>query len=180
MVAGFMAASNVAVTTTSGHIPRAASGGDTEITVGGGGGTHAAAEVVKVHTKLLASALPATSWAPVVMVAVKAVLRASVLVGVKTNIWLGTSWVMVPATGVTPGPVSVKVAGLMVAGFIACGKVAATTVLEHVPLEPLAGFTELGGDGGWHRVAAVVKVHTKSLARGCPRRSSAPVVIVAV
>ena len=87
---------------------------------------------------------------------------------------------MVPKTGVTPGPVSLKDVGLILAGNMACGKVTATTVLEHIPADPSVGLTELGGRGGWHNVAAVVKVHTALLARLWPRRSEAPVVIVAV
>src|SRR4029077_13641032 len=77
-----------------------------------------------------------------------------------------------------PG-VTVKVVGLMVAGFIACGKMAATTVLGHNPAEPLGGVTEMGGAGGRHGLAPVVKVHTKLLASGLPNMSRTPVAIVA-
>ena len=55
---------------------------------------------------------------------------------------------IVPVTGVAPGPVKVKVVALIVVGSIACGKVAATTVLGHIPAEPLGGVTETGGAGG--------------------------------
>ena len=44
------------------------------------------APVVKVHTKLLARALPARSLAPVVIVPVKRVLGASWAVGVKVAV----------------------------------------------------------------------------------------------
>jgi hypothetical protein len=69
-------------------------------------------------------------------------------VGVKTNILLAASCVMLPATGVTPGPVNLKVAPLIVAGFIAWGKVEETAVFEHTPVDPVGGLTELGGEGG--------------------------------
>jgi len=69
-VRGFMASLNVAVITVLGHTPMAPLGGATVMTVGGGGAVHVVTEVVKVHTKLLASALPFGSLAPVVIVAV--------------------------------------------------------------------------------------------------------------
>src|ERR1700680_2108392 len=138
-----MASLNVAVITVLGHTPAAPPGGVTEITVGGGGATHDVAAVVKVQTKSLANALPKRSLAPVVMVAVEAVLTARLLDGVKVKIVLDASWVTVP---VTPG-VTVKVVMLMVAGSIACGKMAATTMLGHTPAEPLGGTTEIGGAG---------------------------------
>jgi hypothetical protein len=50
-----------------------------------GGGAHAA-EVVNVHTKGAARAMPKVSCAPVVIVAVKVVLTARVAVGVKVAI----------------------------------------------------------------------------------------------
>ena len=71
-------------------------------------------------------------------------LRARLPDGVKVKIVFVTSGVTVP---VTPGD-TVKVVGLMVAGSIACGKVALTTVLGHIPAEPLGGVTEMGGAGG--------------------------------
>src|SRR4029077_7498887 len=61
IVVGFIASLNVAVTVVVGHTPIAAFGGVTEITAGGGAEAHATGEVVKVHAKLLASALPDTS-----------------------------------------------------------------------------------------------------------------------
>ena len=57
---------------------------------------------------------------------------------------LDESWVTVP---VTPG-VTLKVIAFIVAGSIACGKVAATTMLGHTPAEPSGGVTEIGGAGG--------------------------------
>jgi hypothetical protein len=114
--------------------------------------------------------------APVVIVAVYTVLSARLLEGIKVKIVLVTSEVTVP---VTPG-VTVKVVVLMVAGSIACGKVAATIVLGHIPPEPLGGVTEVGGAGTRHGVARVVNVQTKLLANAMPYASVAPVVIVAV
>jgi hypothetical protein len=64
IVAGVMASLKVAVTAVLGQAPFA---GVTEITVGG---AHGSLAVVKVHTKLLASATPFSSMAPVVIVAV--------------------------------------------------------------------------------------------------------------
>jgi hypothetical protein len=136
-----MASLNVAVITVLGHTPAAPPGGVTEITVGGGGGVHAEVPVVKVQTKLLASALPNGSLAPVLIVAVYKVLSARVLDGVNVKIVLDVSWVTVP---VTPG-VTVKVVMLMLAGSMACGKMAATTMLGQTPAEPLGGITEIGG-----------------------------------
>ena len=86
------------------------------------------------------------------------------------------SWVMIP---VTPG-LTEKVVVLMVAVFIASLKVAVTTAREHTPVAPLAGVTETTVGGGLHPLAAVLKLHTKSVARGLPKVSWAPVVMVAV
>jgi len=104
------------------------------------------------------------------------VLGARTPDGVKVKIVLLASGVMVP---VTPG-VTVKVVMLIVEGSIACGKVTATRVLGHTPTEPLGGVSEMGGAGGRHGLAPVVKVHTKSLARALPNISLTPVVMVAV
>lgn len=84
-----------------------------------------------------------------------------------------------PVTGVIPGPVKVNVVVLMVEAFIASLKVAVTKVLGQMPGAPLGGATEITV-GGAHAVLAVVKVHTKLLARALPKGSWAPVVIVAV
>jgi hypothetical protein len=54
------------------------------------GGGHAA-EVVNVHTKLVASATPNVSCAPVVIVAVKVVLGARLAAGVKVAIWVAAA-----------------------------------------------------------------------------------------
>ena len=67
MVEGFIARLKVAVTAVLGQIRVAPFRGNTEATAGG---AHGLAPVAKVHTKLLASALPNMSVAPVVTVAV--------------------------------------------------------------------------------------------------------------
>ena len=87
-----------------------------------------------------------------------------------------TSPVTVP---VTPGA-TVKVVVLMVVGSMACGKVAAITVLGQTPADALGGVTEIGDAAGTHITALVVKVHTKLLARLLPYMSCAAVVMVAV
>ena len=81
----------------------------------------------------------------------------------------------VPATGVTPGPATVKVAPLMVAAFMASLNVAETRVLTGTVMAPLAGTVEITVGA-----AAVVKVQTKLAARPTPAGSFAPVVMVAV
>ena len=96
--------------------------------------------------------------------------------GVKVKMVSVKSWVMVP---VTPG-VTVKVAALIDEVFIASLKVAVTAASEHTPVAPLAGVTEITVGGGLHPLAAVLKLHTKSVARGLPKVSWAPVVIVAM
>jgi hypothetical protein len=90
------------------------------------------------------------------------------------------SWLTVPATGALPGPISVKLAALMVAGFIAWPKVAATTVVGHTPAAPFGGVTETGAAGAWQVFAPVANIHAWFAARLFPNRSCTPVVIVAV
>ena len=77
--------------------------------------------------------------------------------------------------GVVPGPVSVKVAGLIVAGSIGTLNVADIAVLMATLLAPFTGTVETTAGGG-----AVVKVRTKLAANEAPAGSFAPVVIVAV
>jgi hypothetical protein len=83
--------------------------------------------------------------------------------------------VTAPATGVAPGPVTVKVAALIVEAFIGPLNVAETRVFTGTAVAPAAGTVETTVGGG-----AVVKVHAKLAARPAPARSFAPVVIVAV
>jgi hypothetical protein len=140
-----------------------------------GGAVLGAAPVVKLHTKLAASALPGTLFAPVVIVAVKSVFAARLAAGVKVAVLLPPKYVTVPATGVVPGPVTVKVSGVIVAAFIASLKVAEIFVLVGTPVAPLAGLVEVTVG-----MLAVVKVQTKLLASALPAGSLAPVVIVPV
>src|ERR1700726_1252758 len=107
--------------------------GTVETTVGG-------AAVVNVHTKLAASGTPAGSFAPVVIVAVNKVLLAKTAVGVKIAVL--PAYETVPATGVAPGPVTVKVAPLIVAAFMASLNVAEIVVFTATPVAPLAGTVE--------------------------------------
>ena len=79
MVAGFMASLNVAemvVLTATAVAPFI---GTAETTLGGGA-------VVKVHTTLAASGVPAGFFAPVVIVAVNNVLLARIAVGVNVAV----------------------------------------------------------------------------------------------
>ena len=76
-----------------------------------------------------ARAFPAKSVASVVTVAVKVVSAASSLVGVNTPVLLPTEYVTLPPTGVRPGPVTVKLVEVRVAGAISSEKVAVTDVL---------------------------------------------------
>src|SRR4029077_17127046 len=119
--------------------------GVVETTVGG-------TAVVKVHTKLAASAAPPGSLAPVVIVAVYKVLVARRAVGV--NVAVVPASLTVPDTGVAPGPDKVNVAALIVAGFIASLNVAEIAVLIDTAVAPLIGIVETTVAGG-----AVVKVH---------------------
>jgi hypothetical protein len=62
---------------------------------------------------------------------------------------------MVPATGVAPGPVTVNVVPLMVAGFMASLNVAEIVVFTATAGAPLVGTVETTVSA-----AAVVNVHT--------------------
>jgi hypothetical protein len=167
IVAGFMASLNVAETVVLTATPTDPLTGKVEITVGLGAGT-----VVKVQTKLAASAAPVGSFAPVVIVAVYKVPLARAVVGV--NVAVVPANVTAPITGMAPGPVKVNVAALIVAGFMASLNVAETAVLTGTPVAPIVGTVETTVG------APVVKLHEKLLASAFPTVSVAPVVIVAV
>jgi hypothetical protein len=68
----------------------------------------------------------------------------------------------------------VKVAALIVAGFMGSLNVAETTVFTKIPVARFAGTVEITVG------APVVKVHTKFAWRALPPGSVAPVVMVAV
>jgi hypothetical protein len=108
---------------------------------GGGSATHRT-EVVNVHTKLAANALPNWSCAPVVIVAVKVVLGVRLAAGgVKVAIMSVGSRETVPVT-LPLGPLKVNVVVLIVAGFIALLNVAVTIAMLGQTTElPFAGVT---------------------------------------
>jgi hypothetical protein len=99
-----------------------------------------AAEVVKVHAMLLVMALPAASFAPVVTVAVYAVLATRALVGVNVAVLVDATYVTVPGTGVAPGPVTEKVVDEIVEAAIGSLNVA---VMTATPVAPLRGFVDV-------------------------------------
>jgi hypothetical protein len=166
IVRGFIARLNIAEIVEFRGAAVAPLTGTVEITIGG-------AAVAKVHTKLAASAAPVGSFAPVVIVAMYRVPGARVAVGV--NVAEVPAQVTVPATGVALGPVTVNVAALIVAGFIAPLNVAEISVSTATAVAPFAGIVAITVAGG-----AVVKFQTKFAARAIPLVSRAPVVMVAM
>ena len=72
--------------------------------------------VVKVQTKFAVRPIPVEFFAPIVIVAVYSVLGRRAAFGV--NVAVVPENVIVPVTGVTPGPVTVKVAAFIVVAFI--------------------------------------------------------------
>jgi hypothetical protein len=126
--------------------------GTVEMTVGGVG----AGTVKKLHTYLLASAIPAESSAPVVIVAVYKVLTASAALGVKVATL--PVQLTVPATAVVPGPVTVNVVAgdASVVQFIVSLKVTLSAWLTGTPVAVFTGTVDVTAGVG----AIVVKVHT--------------------
>jgi energy-converting hydrogenase Eha subunit B len=139
IVAGFIAWLKVAVMAEAIATPVAPLAGVTDVTVGGTG----AAAVVNVHASFDASAVPDESVAPVVIVAVYCVLYARFADGVNVATDPLAAYVTVPETAALPGPVSVKVAEVIVAAFIAWLKVAVRAVFTATPVVPLPGVTEV-------------------------------------
>jgi hypothetical protein len=113
--------------------------GTVEVTVGAV--VSVVAQVLKLQTKLLASALPEVSWADVVIVAVYVVLKARLAAGAKIAVLFGASKLTVPVTELTP--VTKKVAVVIVKGFIAFVNVAVIFLLAGSQTSKLAGFVEL-------------------------------------
>ena len=175
-VVGSIASLNVALTVLLSGTPVAPFTGLVRVIVGAV--ELAVVPVVKVHTKLLANALPAKSFAPVVMVAVNKVLGARLLAGV--NVAVAPTKTMVPVTAVVPGPVKVKVVPLIVAGSIAVLNVAEIFWLVGTFVAPLTGIVEMIVGALVFAVVPVVKVHTKFAASVLPPALIAPVVTVAV
>src|SRR5438477_29264 len=81
---------------------------------------------------------------------------------------------------VPPGPVTLKLAVLIVKGSIASLKVALMVRLIATAVAPAAGTVALTSGRVVSGVTAVVKLQLKSAASALPARSLAPVVIVAV
>src|SRR5437016_6229490 len=81
---------------------------------------------------------------------------------------------------VPPGPVTLKLAVLIVKGSIASLKVALMVWLIATAVAPLAGTVAVTAGGVVSKVAPVVKLQLKSVASAVPARSLAPVVTVAV
>jgi len=133
IVAAFIASLKVAEILVLVGTPVAPFAGLVEVTVG-------MLAVVKVQTKLLASALPAGSLAPVVIVPVNLMLGARLLAGV--NVAVVPEAVTVPGRGVPLGPAMVKVTVLSVVGFITLLKVAVMTWVTGTAAAPFVGFVE--------------------------------------
>ena len=89
IVAGFMSSLKVAVMLELLGTPAAPAASTVSTTVGRV--VSASAAVVKVHTKLLASAKPAAFCAAVVTVAVHSVLAGSAELGVNVAVWVAAS-----------------------------------------------------------------------------------------
>ena len=176
-VALFIGSENVTITALLSATLVAPLAGNRDTTVGGvaSGGV----VVVNSQLKLLANALPATSRAPVVIVAVYCVLPSSAALGVNVAVLPPTP--TEPATGV-PVPVSakVKVAVVSVALFIASEKVADGAVPSATPVAPLTGVLESTVGGVLSGGAVVVNDQLKFEANALSAASRAPVVIVAV
>jgi len=123
MVRGSIALLKTAVTTVFTATPVALQAGFVESTVGGV--VSGAIAVVKLHEKLLAIAAPDRSRTPVVTVTVMSVLAGRLALGAKVAMLLNEAYVMAPRMGVVPGPVTMKLAAVMVVGSIASLKVTA-------------------------------------------------------
>jgi hypothetical protein len=123
-----------------------------EITVGG----VRAGTVLKVHTYLLVSGVPARLVAAVPMAAVYNVFTESSAPGV--NVAMFPAQPTVPATAVAPGPVTVKVVAgdAMEVQFIASLKVALSGWLICTPVAVFTGTVAITAGGG----VIVVNVHT--------------------
>ena len=177
-----MGALNVAVTVALSCTPVAVSVG--LVTVIMGGVVFAVVPVVNVHglgTGPAARALPVrslTPLAPDTMVAVKSVLGAKAATGVN-NAVLPTR-VTVPATGVAPGPVTVKVVPLTVVGSITVLNVAVIFWLMGTFVAPFTGLVAVIVGGTRFGAAPVVNVDTKFAASELPAALVAPVVTVTV
>ena len=176
-VALVIASENVAVYEALSATPVAPLAGAVEDTVGGV--VSAAAAVVKRQLKLAASALPESSSAAVVMVAVYCVLAVRLAEGVNRAVVPVT--LTVPATAAPPDVLtSVKLEPVSVELVIVSENVADTEVLVATPVALFAGDTEDTAGGVVSGVAPVVKRQVKLDCNALPATSFAAVVRVAV
>jgi hypothetical protein len=147
--------------------PVAAFAGEVADTVGGVISRTAA--VVNVELKLAASALPAASFAAVVMVAVYCVIASRGAEGV--NVAVLPLTFTVPGTAAPPEEVTVKLAVLNVAFFIPSEKVADTGEFSATPVAAFAGEMADTVGGVVSSAAAVANVHPKLAASALPAAS---------
>ncbi len=151
--------------------------GDVEMTVGGI--VSGAAAVVNFQVKSPPSALPAASFAAVVIVAVYWVLPAKLADGV--NLAVLPLMLTVPLTDAPPEVVaSVKLEVVNVEFVIASEKLADTEAFSAAPVAAFAGDAEETIGGVVSSAAPVVKVQLKSAPSALPAASVTPVVMVAV
>ena len=134
MAAGFIGSLKVAEILWFSGTPVARFAGIVAVTLG-------MVPVVNVQTKFAASALPAGSVAPVVIVPVYVVLASRLAAGV--NVAVAPEEVTAPITAVPPGPASVNVTVLRVVGFIPVLKVAVTIWETGVPVARFVGLVEI-------------------------------------
>lgn len=157
--------------------PVAPLAGDVEDTVGGV--VSGAAAVVKRQLKLAPSALPESSSAAVVMVAVYCVLAASAVDGVKRAVVPVT--LTVPATAAPPLVLtSVKLEPVSVELVMVSENVADTELLVAIPVALFTGDTADTVGGVVSAIAPVVKRQVKLDCKALPVTSLAAVVMVAV
>ena len=133
--------------------------------------------VVKLQEKFAASALPAASFAAVVMVAVYCVLATRAADGV--NVAVLPLTFTVPVIGVPP-EASLKLAVVSVELVIDSEKVADTAEFSATPAAAFAGFVADTVGGVVSGAAAVVKPQVKFAASAFPAASLAAVEMVAV
>jgi hypothetical protein len=166
-VAFVMASENVADTGEFSATPVAAFAGEVADTVGGVVSRTAA--VVNVELKLAASALPAASFAAVVMVAVYCVMASRGAEGANVAV-LPLTFTM-PEAAAPPGAASVKLAFVSVELVIGSEKVADTEEFSATPAAAFAGDMADTVGGVVSGAAAVAKVHTKLATSAFPAAS---------
>jgi hypothetical protein len=174
IVAGSIAAENVARTCASVATPVLPEAGCVDATLG---------PLVVVNVQLdAASAMPADDAIVPASDAVYTVPAVSAAVGVRVAVFDVPSYATVAPTGVVePCAVSVKLVVVIVAGSIAVEKTAETVVASATPLAPDAGVVdETVGGAGVVAGAVVVKVHECALPSVVPAVSATELSSVAV